>query len=415
MNIVYVHQHFSTVRGRTGTRSYDFAHHLVNCGHRVTVVTGVYGPSDLADRPLDSLVTRTMVDGIDVCIVNVRHDNKQTFWRRIASFLFFMAVSTREVLRVRDADVVFATSTPLTTGFSGMVDRVFRRVPFVFEVRDIWPETAVDVGVLTNPLFIRLAEGAERMFYRTAFRIVAVSHRMGDRLKARIGADAPKVRVIMLGTDYDLIAGAEPDLAWRREHGLEGKFVAIYAGAHGRVNALGRVLKAAALLKDDPHIHIVLVGDGAMKASLVAQAEREGLDNVLLLDGMAKERLASVLRTCDAGLMTLENVPVFSTVCPNKFQDYLAASLPVIVNFEGEVAWYCRRDGCGLVVSADDAKALADAIRQLASSPNEAREMGRRGQALAAREFDRRHLAKDLEAVLTEACRSRPRCGRHGT
>ncbi|MCX5654031.1 MAG: glycosyltransferase, partial [Planctomycetota bacterium] len=139
MNIVYVHQHFSTVRGHTGTRSYDFARYLVERGHRVTVVAGVYGASDLAEMALDRRVTRRMVDGIDLRIVNIRHDNRQSFWRRIAAFLAFMLVSTIEVLRVRDADVVFATSTPLTAGFPGAIAWWLRRVPFVFEVRDIWP------------------------------------------------------------------------------------------------------------------------------------------------------------------------------------------------------------------------------------------------------------------------------------
>ena len=403
MNIIYIHQHFSTPRGRTGTRSYDFARHLAARGHRVTVVTGVYGASDLADLALDRRITRREVDGIDLRIINVRHDNKQGFWGRIAAFLGFMLLSTLEVLRIRDADVVFATSTPLTTGVPGTLAHWLRGVPFVFEVRDIWPETAVAVGALTNPVLIRLAGWAERIFYRAAGRIVTISDRMGERLRERLGPRADKVCVIPLGTDVPLFAGAKPDLAWRRENGLEGKFVAVYAGAHGRVNALGWVLKAAARLKDDPNIRFALLGDGALKASLMAEAKALGLDNVLFLPPLPKEKLAGVLRTCDLGLMTLENLSIFDTACPNKFMDYLAAGLPVLVNFEGEAGWISRREGCGVVVPPEDPEAMAAAIRELASDAARRREMSARGQALAAARFDRSRLAGELEAVLLAA------------
>ena len=403
MNIVYIHQHFSTPRGRTGTRSYDFARHLVARGHRVTVVTGVYGASDLADLALDRRITRRQVEGIDLRIINVRHDNKQTFWRRMAAFLSFMFLSTLEALRVRDADVVFATSTPLTTGVPGTLAHWWRGVPFVFEVRDLWPETAVAVGAVTNPLLIWLAGQAERTFYRAAARIVVVSERMAERLRERLGPRADKVCVIPLGTDVPLFAQAAPDLAWRREHGLEGKFVAVYAGAHGRVNALAWVLKAAARLKDDPDIRFVFIGDGALKASLAAEAQDQGLGNVLFLPAMAKERLAGVLRTCDLGFVTLENLLIFDYVCPNKFMDYLAAGLPVLVNFEGEAGWICRREGCGVVVPPEDPQAMAAAIRDLAADRSRRGEMSARGQALAAARFDRSRLAGELEAVLLSA------------
>jgi glycosyltransferase involved in cell wall biosynthesis len=403
MNIVYIHQHFSTPRGRTGTRSYDFARHLVARGHRVTVVTGVYGASDLADLVLERRITRRNVDGIDLRIINVRHDNKQVFWRRIAAFLGFMFLGTLEVLRVRDADVVFATSTPLTTGVPGTLAHWLRGVPFVFEVRDIWPETAVAAGALTSPVLIRLAGWAERTFYRAAARIIVISERMADRLRKRLGAQAGKVCVIPLGTDVALFAAAVPDVAWRREHGLEGKVVAVYAGAHGRVNALAWVLKAAARLKDDPALRFVLIGDGALKVSLMADAQAQGLANVLFLPPMAKEKLAGVLRTCDLGLMTLENLLIFDTACPNKFMDYLAAGLPVLVNFDGEAGWIARREGCGVVVPPEDPDAMAAAIRELASDPARRREMSARGQALAAARFDRSRLAGELEAVLLSA------------
>ena len=403
MNIVYIHQHFSTVRGATGTRSYDFARLLQARGHRVTVVCGVYGPSDIGGVPRRGLVTRTEMDGLDVRIVNIRYEDKQPFAGQILAFLGFMALSTLEVLRLRGTDVVFATSTPLTVGVPGTLAKYLRRTPFVFEVRDIWPESAVQMGSLTNPALIFVAKSAEGAFYRAADRIVVVAHRMADRVREKLGPRAGKVRVIPLGTDVAMFAGAEPDAAWRREHGLDGKYVAVYAGAHGRRHGLPWVLKAAALLKDDPTVCIVFIGEGALRPELAEEVRREGLDNVLMLDAMPKERLAGVLRACDLGLMTAENLPILFTVCPNKFLDYLAAGLPVLVNFDGEVRAICEREGCGVFVPPEDPQAMADAIRRLARDPERSRAIGRRAAQVAAEQFDRARLVEDFQQVLEEA------------
>jgi glycosyltransferase involved in cell wall biosynthesis len=405
MNIIYIHQHFSTARGHTGTRSYDFARRLAARGHRVTVVTGVYGASDLAEETLAGGITRRVLDGIDLRIINIRHDNKQAFWSRVVAFLAFMAASTIEVLRIGDADVVFATSTPLTTGVPGTLAHWLRRVPFVFEVRDIWPDVAVEVGALTNPVLIAAARLAERTFYRAAARIVVIGERMAVRLRQRVGKHAAKVCVIPLGTDYALFAGAEPDADWRRRHGLEGKFVAVYAGAHGRVNAVGWVIKAAAMLRGDPRVRFAFIGDGVLKDSLRAEAEAQGLANVLWLDPLPKESLARVLKTCDLGLMTVENLSIYDTAFPNKFMDYLAAGLPVLVNLDCEAGRVCVDEACGVVVPPEDPRAMASSIAELAGDPSRCRRMGARAQTLAAARFDRSRLVLDLEEVLLAATR----------
>jgi glycosyltransferase involved in cell wall biosynthesis len=409
MNIVYIHQHFSTARGATGTRSYDFARMLQARGHRVTVVCGVYGPSDIGGVPRRGLVTRTEMDGLDVRIVNIRYEGKQSFAGQILAFLGFMVVSTVEVLRIPHVDVVFATSTPLTVGLAGTLAKWFRRTAFVFEVRDIWPEWSVEVGTVKNPLLIWAAKAAARFFYHEADRIVVISHQMGDLLGAQLGPAARKIRVVPLGTDCALFAGAEPDLEWRRRHGLDGKFVVVYAGAHNRLGALDGVLDAAAFLREDRDVRIVLIGDGPLKPRLVEKAASERLENVLMLDPMPKEQLAGVLRTCDLGLMTIENLSIVRIACPNKFMDYLAAGLPVLVNFDGEVRAICEREGCGVFVPPEDPQAMADAIRRLARDPERSRAIGRRAAQVAAEQFDRARLVEDFERVLEEA-----RHGRRG-
>lgn len=405
MNIVYVHQYFSTPRGSTGTRSYDFARLLTRRGHRVTIITGVYGPSDLSRLDLPRLVNRRAIDGLDVRIINVRHDNRQPFVHRMVSFAAFMLLATVEVFRVRDADVVFATSTPLTIGLAGAAARWLRGVPFVFEVRDVWPDTAIQIGALRNPFLVAVARAMERTFYRAATRIVTVGERMGDRLRCRLGSRGGIVRVIPLGADVPRFADAESDEAWRREHDLEGKFIALYTGAHGRLNAMHEILDAARRLVDAPDVRFVLIGDGAVKDELRERIEREGIGNVLLLDPVPKERLAGILKAAGVGLVTVVNLPIYDTAITNKFMEYLASGLPVLVNVESEVAEVCRREGCGVVVPPEDPVAMAAAVRRLAADPDRCRAMGRRGRAVAAERYDRRKLALDLEAVFREVAR----------
>ena len=264
----------------------------------------------------------------------------------------------------------------------------------------------MEIGALKNRGLIWMAEIAERTFYRGASHVVAISHRMGERLKARLGPRGWKVRGIPLGTDYARFAEAEPDATWRREQGLEDKFVAVFAGTIGRVNAVPWIVKAAALLKDEPRIRLVLIGDGEMKTEVVEQARQQGLDNVLFLDRVPRGRLTGILKTCDLGLMTLDNLPIFDTACPNKFMDYLASGLPVLVNFNGEAGWICRDEGCGVMVPPENAEAMAQAIRDLAADPDRVRRMGERGRQLAAERFDRRVLVREFEAVLDEARRA---------
>jgi glycosyltransferase involved in cell wall biosynthesis len=226
-------------------------------------------------------------------------------------------------------DVIVATSPPLTVAITMWLLAMGHWAPAVFEVRDLWPETAITTGVLRSRLLIRLGYRLEALAYRRAAWVNILTPAFEEVLVRDKGVPRRRISMIPNGADLDIMRLGPKDNEVRRRLGLEGKFVVSYFGAHGRVNALPWVLKAAALLRGDPRIRFVLIGDGALKPGLVEQARREGLDNVLFLDPVPKERLAAILKACDLGLMTLDNLPVFDTACPNKFMDYLAAGLRV--------------------------------------------------------------------------------------
>ena len=320
------------------------------------------------------------------------------FARRIMAFLSFAFWSTIEGMRCKRPDVVFATSTPITVAIPGLIVSIFKRRPLVFEVRDIWPESAIATGVLKNPLIIKAAEFLERLIYRRSRRIIALSERMKKRMVENGGPPPDKVDVIPIGADLDLFGG-ERDDSFRRQHGLEGKFLAVFPGAHGIANGLDVLVEAARLLPDD--MRIVLIGDGPRKPRLMEKARRLGADKILFFDPIPKLELARVLTCMDCGLMILKPLPIFETVLPNKLFDLAASRLPIIVNFAGEVADLVTTHEAGLFVERSTPQNIADALVTLRDNSEQRREMGENARRLARR-FDRRKMAERFQAVLEE-------------
>jgi len=400
MRIVYVHQHFTTNAGASGTRSYDYARYLVQAGHHVTVVTGVYALGPFAGRG-GPLIQTHWIDGIKVVVVNVPYANRMSFAARVASFLLFAALSVVACLRQGRVDVVLATSTPLTVGLPALAMRWLRGVPYVFEVRDLWPEFAVAVGALTNPLMIRLASLAERLFYRHAARVQAISAGMRDLLVAR-PLPAEKVTMVPAGVDLDLYRGVAADDSLRRELGWSGRLLAVYAGAHSHVNGLEYLVEAAAELADDPRIGLLLIGEGRTKAALVERARRRGLGNVAFRPRMSKRRLIGVLADADVGVVILKPLPEFAVAMPNKLFDYLAAGLAVVVNFPGEASAQLVESGAGVGTDPADPAELAGQLASWASDRDALARAKSAARALAGR-YDRKDWARRLEQILLNA------------
>lgn len=403
MHVLYIHQHFATNQGSLGTRSYDYARFLVERGHKVTVLTGYYPGSGIEAYAGPGLVSRFEVDGIDVVLVRVTYENRQGVAGRLISFGAFALASSVIAASLGHVDVVFATSTPLTVGIPALAARFLRGRPYVFEVRDIWPEMLVSAGVLRNRALIAAATLAEETFYRHARRVVGISRGIADRLHER-GQPRDKLRVLFTGVDTGLYEGVAPRHDVLAQAGLAGRVVAVYAGAHSLANHLEYVLDAAERLRDEPRVAFLLVGRGKDRDALMASARARGLSNVVFLPQQPKQTLVGILKACDVGLMVLKDVPDFTAAMPNKFFDYLAASLPVLVNFPGELAGHLAEYDCGRYVSAKDPGELARVLVDLAALPaEERRAMGQRAARLVAERFDRRALVAVMEGILEDA------------
>jgi glycosyltransferase involved in cell wall biosynthesis len=396
-----VHQHFGTNAGTASTRTYDFARYLAGQGHRVTVVTGRYHGSGLPAAQDHRLLERLEVDGVRVVRLPVDYGNAMGFAARVASFLEFAALSSYVAVSEPGQDLVYASSTPITVGIPALLARLLRGRPYSFEVRDLWPDVPIAMGVIRNPVLIAGVRLAERTFYRFARRVVGVSEGLAGEIGAK-GVPGERLRVVYTGVDLGLFDAVEPDREALRRAGLEGKLVAVYAGAHSTANACQVILGAAAHLKADPRVAFLMVGEGRTKAELQEQARREGLANLVFLPGRPKAQVPALLKACDVGLITGMDVPEFRWDMSNKFFDYLAAGLPILTNVGEEQARHLEQARCGFKVPPDDPAALAERLAFLADHPRERQAMGQRARELARRRFDRQALARELEQVLLE-------------
>ncbi len=393
MKVIYFHQHFSTPKGSAGIRSYEMARRLLTRGHSVTMVCGSYGGGETGlTEPFKGGRRRGTVDGIDIIEFDLAYSNTDSFVKRGMTFVKFALRSIWLAMTER-YDVLFATTTPLTAGIPGIVARWLRGKPFVFEVRDLWPELPRAMGVIRNPVVLWAMGVLEWTSYRSAHRLVGLSPGIVDGI-AHCGVPRERIASVPNGCDLDIFATqVQP---WRPAQVRPTDLMAVFAGTHGMANGLDAVLNAAVELKrrgrDD--IKLLLIGQGKLKAGLQARAEREGLTNVVFHDPVNKVRLAGLMAATDVGLQVLANVPAFYYgTSPNKFFDYIAAGLPVLNNYPGWLAEMIDEHQCGFAVTPDNPAAFADALEQAAANRPALQAMGQRGLALAKAQFARQALA----------------------
>ncbi len=407
MKLVYIHQHFVTNEGHGGTRSYNVSRTFVERGWNVTVITGIFDQGPFA-RPQHNLFRTEWIDGIKVVVCNVRYSNHQGSLARLWAFGWFAILATIAAIRERDVDVVFATSTPLTVGWPGLVAAYAKRRPFVFEVRDIWPEDLILSGAMKPGPAATLMRWMEVLFYKRAARVLTVSPGFTRRLAER-GLPEQVLETIPLGGDGDLYAHLDPDTEWLDRHGLAGKTVAVYAGAHGYMNGLEIVLDAAERLRERSDVAIVLVGEGERKGALKQSVSDRGLTNVVLADAVPRRAVPSILSACHIGLMILRESEGMARVLPNKVFDYMLAGLPTVANFSGTTRTLLESIDAGLGCSPGDPADLARVLLCLVDDPDRRAAMGRRAREAALSRFDRRVLAEGMIDVFQACVLGRPR------
>ena len=415
MHILIIHQAFAALDQPGGTRHHELARYLAGRGHRVTVIAspvsyltgGAAVPardgSSLAHPPPPTPAAPAGEDDPDSRVTILRAYTysalHRSFVHRVFSFFSFMVSSFILGLMVRQVDLVWGTSPPIFQGVTAWALARLKRVPFLFEVRDLWPAFAVGVGVLRQPLLIRLSEWLERFLYRHADRLLVNSPGFIQHVRQR---GARRIELVPNGADPRMFDPAAKGEEFRQAYGLQGKFVVLYAGAHGMSNDLGVALQAAAQLAGRPEVQIVLLGDGKEKPALQAQAAEMGLTNVSFLPPVPKAQMTQALAAADACLAILKPIPLYATVYPNKVFDYLAAGRPVVLAIDGVMREVVERAEAGVYVPPGDPAALAAAVRRLAADPGLCQRMGLSGRRCVEQEFDRALLADRLAGILEE-------------
>jgi glycosyltransferase involved in cell wall biosynthesis len=396
VHILLLHQLFIRPEDPGGTRHFEFCQALAASGHRVTILTG--RRSYLTGAVVSHEKRESIGPGVEIIRCGSLAGGQRSFFWRTLGFLWFTATSLVAGLRLGGVDLVWGTSPPLLQVASAWAIARLRKAPIVFEVRDLWPAFAVAAGVLRSPILIRLSQGLEDFLYRRVDHLIVNSPGFIPHLRHHGVADA-KVTLIPNGVDPSLFHPTADGGAFRRSHGLEGRFLVLYAGAHGMSNDLGVVLEAARRLGQEDPIAFVLVGDGKEKASLMRQAEAMGLRNVRFLPPVAKHEIPEVMAAADCGLAILKPLSLYATTYPNKVFDYMAAGRPVLLAIEGVIRDVVEQEGAGVAVAPGDPAALADGARRLAADPVAARRMGERGRSAVLRRFDRSQQARLLEAT----------------
>lgn len=395
IRIIYLHQYFTTPDRVGGIRSYELARRLVAKGHSVHLLTS----SNVAQETPGWFETE--VEGIRVHSLPIPYSNRQGNAERIRTFFNF-AFGAAKKARSLEADVVFATSTPLTIAIPGILASKLKGILMVFEVRDLWPEAPIAMGALTSPVAIRGAQWLEKLAYHSSAHIVALSPGMKEGV-VRQGVPQERVTVIPNASDLELFHPGLDGEAFRKKFGLVGKVVFTYFGTMGPANGLSFVLDAAAELKrrgrDD--IAIVLHGDGRERDALEARKARDALDNVTFSQwDMHREELARFIASSDVCMAIYKNVPVLYTCSPNKMFDAFSAGKPVLTNMPGWLSDLVEKNKAGVFVRPDDAIDFADKAEYLADQPELRKVYGQNARKLAEQEFSRDLLTEKLEQVL---------------
>lgn len=390
MNILYFYQYFSTSEGSWGTRVYEFAKRWTEQGHQVTVISSIYSKSDLRST---TLVSDQLIEGIHVKVINVVIDNRQSVLKRIGTFVQYAVISSWYALTLK-ADVVIASSGPITVGIPGLVARLRGR-KLAFEARDLWPEGAVKMGLIKNSMVIKLLYAFESLCYKSSHTIIGLSPGIQQNIQARF--PACRVESVTNAANLDLFSNplSPPPK-------LEAGSYAIYFGNIGETNHSGYLLDAAAILLNQGRmdIQMVFIGEGQSKKELTERVAKEGLTNVLFLNLMPKSALVSYVQHALVSVVPFKPIPVFDTMSPNKLFESMAAGVPVIQTTQGWIKDLIDAYQVGFTVNGHDPKALAGKLMFLKDNPHLAQEMGKRARQVAENFFDKDYLADKMLDIL---------------
>jgi len=386
-------------------RLFELGKEWVKHGHTVRVVTGFPNhPTGIIPPSYRHKMTmREFMAGIDVlrCVTYVT-PNRGTLKRTLGHLSFMVSALLLSAPRFDKVDVAIGSSPTLFSAVAACLFSLMRRIPFVFEVRDLWPAIFVEMGLLKPGMTLFLLEAIESWLYRRAARIVVVTDSFAQILIRR-GYDPTKIVFIPNGADIEFfnpVGTVEADKALREHYAPGSTFIALYIGAHGISQHLKTILDVADRLQDRSDIAFLLIGEGAEKAQLMSEANKRHLTNVRFVPGQPHELMPALYRMADVCFVPLRHVPLFSTFIPSKLFEIMASGRVIIGSVSGEARTILEKSGGALVTDPEDDEAIAEAVEHLADHPETARELGSHGRAFVVEHYRRDVLAARYLDVL---------------
>ena len=406
MHVLFLTDNFPPEVNAPASRTFEHCREWVKAGHRVTVITCApnFPKGKVFDGYRNRLWQRETVEGIEVIRVWSYITANEGFLRRILDYQSYMLSATIASLFVRKVDIIVGTSPQFFTACAAYASSRLKFKPYVFELRDLWPETIKAVGAMKNGFAIRLLERLELFLYRKARKVISVTKSFKANLIRR-GIDSSKIEVVTNGVDISQFTPRPKDAALTRELGLEGKFVAGYIGTHGLCHGLETLVCAAERLRGTGIVFLFL-GDGARKQFLREMAAEKRLDNVIFIDSVPKAEVPRYWSILDVSVIHLQKAELFTTVIPSKLFESMGMGLPVLHGVEGESADIVREEGAGIPFEPENVDQLCDALVRLKSNPAELDEF--RARCLkGAQNFDRTNLALRMMKILEDTVAKR--------
>lgn len=400
MKILLINQVFVSPEEPGHSRHFEMGKFLRERGHELAIVA-----SDLNYQTGQRIVERRGLyaeqnfDGVRVLRSYMYPAIHRSYFRRVIAFFSFMFSSIWTAMRVKDADLVMGTTPPIFQAVSAWVVASLRGKPFLLEVRDLWPEFGISMGVLKNPLVIALSRWLEKFLYRRADHILVNSPAYRDYMLAK-GVAENKVTYIPYGTDVDMFNPSIDGSSVRRELGVDDKFVVLYAGALGQANDIDTLLRAAERLKQHDKIRFVVFGDGKERVRLESLSRRMELNNVAFAGARPKKDMPLIVAAADACLAILQDIPAFRTTYPNKVFDYMAAGRASVIVIDGITRELIEASRGGVYVHPADDAMLARKILELSRNPAQVKEMGINAREYLVKNLDRRDKLNETLGLL---------------
>lgn len=397
MNILYIHQYFHTPSEPGGTRSYWISRELVRRGHNVTMITST-------NKKLHPEPCETIIDGIKVIYLKNDYSNYMSPLRKVKSFINFINLAINEGCKQKDIDMVYATSTPLTIGYVAMRLKAKKKFPYVFEVRDLWPEFPIQIGAIKNPFLIWILRKIEKKIYERSEHVVALSPGMQDGV---IAAGTPKEKTSMVPnmSKPDLFYPHEVDKEIVKEFGIDtSKFNVIHFGSMGVANGLEYIIDAAKSVEEKGYkdINFIFMGTGATEPKLKQLVDSYGVSNVQFLGNHKMKTVIEVVNCCDASITTFRNLPILATNSPNKLFDSLSAGKPIIVNSAGWTKDMVEQGDCGFYVDPENPSALAERLIEIKDNKELLEKWGKNARKLSEEVYDKAKLSAQVADVLED-------------